>query len=199
MFFKIKIDMVEVGLVVPLKKRDMENTIEKMIPDFDDMYKGDVQGNIWSKKSGEWRKMQPKKTKTGYLLITLFKNGSYKTFLVHRLIAKLFIENPYNLPEVNHKDEDKTNNCVDNLEWCTHEYNVNYGSRTEKASMTNTNGKKSKKVAQYALDFPCELIKVWESINEVERQLGLDHKNISSVCKHKRKSCGGFGWAYWEE
>lgn len=63
----------------------------------------------------------------GYQAIPLCKDGKYKTFLVHRLVAETFIPNPDNLPEVNHKDENKENNYVDNLEWCTRKYNMNYG------------------------------------------------------------------------
>ena len=72
----------------------------------------------------------------GYLTVVLSCNGKCKTINVHRLVAQVFIENPDNLPEVNHKDEDKTNNNVDNLEWCSRKYNVNYGSRKDKVKDT---------------------------------------------------------------
>ena len=64
----------------------------------------------------------------GYLHVLLCKNGKYTTHNVHRLVAGAFIPNPDNLPEINHKDENKENNCVDNLEWCTRKYNMNYGT-----------------------------------------------------------------------
>ena len=64
----------------------------------------------------------------GYPAIALCKDGKYKMFNIHRLVAKAFIPNPDNLPEINHKDENKENNCVDNLEWCTRKYNMNYGT-----------------------------------------------------------------------
>lgn len=70
----------------------------------------------------------------GYLQITLHKNGEHKNFLVHRLVANAFIPNPKNLPEVNHKDEDKTNCNADNLEWCTRQYNLNYGTRNQRSA-----------------------------------------------------------------
>lgn len=72
----------------------------------------------------------------GYIQVNLYKNGIRTGLRVHRLVAQAFIENPDNLPEVNHRDEDKTNNRVDNLEWCTAKYNTNYGHRTENAINT---------------------------------------------------------------
>lgn len=70
--------------------------------------------------------------KDGYLLVNLWKDNKQHTCKLSRLVATVFIPNPDGLPEVNHKDEDKTNNCVDNLEWCDRKHNINYGTRTEK-------------------------------------------------------------------
>lgn len=82
--------------------------------------------------------LSPGKTnKLGYLQVALCKNGSIKHKLVYRLVAEVFIPNPDNLPQVNHKDENPLNNCVDNLEWCTSEYNINYGTRTQRAIESN--------------------------------------------------------------
>ena len=72
--------------------------------------------------------------KRGYSNVNLYKNGKRNYFKVHRLVAEAFIPNPNNYPQVNHKDENKTNNCVSNLEWCTHEYNINYGTRNKRVS-----------------------------------------------------------------
>ena len=78
------------------------------------------------------RILKPGLGSRGYLSVTLSKNGIQKNYSVHRLVAQAFIENPDNLPQVNHKDEDRTNNNVTNLEWCDAKYNVNYGNRLNK-------------------------------------------------------------------
>ena len=72
------------------------------------------------------------KNKFGYLRVYLYKNRKAKCYAIHRLVAQVFIPNPYNLPQVNHKDEDKSNNRVDNLEWCTSFYNNEYGTRKKR-------------------------------------------------------------------
>jgi hypothetical protein len=73
--------------------------------------------------------LTPRKITHGYLSVMLYKNGKPKNYKIHRLVAQAFLSNPEGLPEVNHKDEDKTNNHVNNLEWCTHKYNSRYGTR----------------------------------------------------------------------
>lgn len=99
-------------------------------------------GNIKSIKYN--RLLQPYLNNNGYLKIKLVnKDGIRKNLLVHRVIAEAFLPNPDNLPEINHKDENKLNNAIDNLEWCTRDYNINYGTRNERSSQT----KKSKALA----------------------------------------------------
>jgi hypothetical protein len=83
---------------------------------------------VYPEKISEYKKGNAK----GYIRITLRKNNKNVYASLHRLVAEAFIPNPNNLPQVNHKDEDKTNNCVDNLEWCTTSYNINYGTRNER-------------------------------------------------------------------
>ena len=124
----------------------------------------------------------------GYLFVSLCKNGKHTIYLVHRLVAEAFIPNPYNLPQVNHKDEDKQNNHYLNLEWCTHEYNVNYGTRNKKVAE-----KLSKPVLQYTLDD--QFVKEWKSIKECGRN-GFVSANIYKCCNGKRKKHKGFIWRY---
>ena len=82
----------------------------------------------------EGQLISPAKTRDGYLKVTLSKNHKRYYFRVHRLVAEAFIDNPNNYPVVNHKDENKLNNRVDNLEWCTNKYNCNYGTRNKRIS-----------------------------------------------------------------
>ena len=128
----------------------------------------------------------------------LCKNGKPKTFQIHRLVAQAFIPNPQNLPCVNHKDEDKTNNTVDNLEWCTHEYNDNYGTHNERVAKKLTgvyNSKaKSKTVLQLRKDG--SLVRIWPSVAEIRRQLGYLVGNIATCCRGERHSAYGYKWCY---
>ena len=124
----------------------------------------------------------------GYLRVALTKESSLKFIMIHRLVAQAFIPNPNNLPEINHRDENKKNNCVENLEWCDRVYNINYGTRNERAS---------RKILQYSKSG--EFIKEWPSALEVERVLDINNSHIIQCCKGKRKSAGGFIWRYKEK
>ena len=88
--------------------------------------------------------------RSGYLRINLYKNGKSKHHLVHRLVAEAFMPNPYNLPFVNHKDEDRSNPRLDNLEWCTQKYNANYGKCKEKRAFTLARKKNKDKIALWS-------------------------------------------------
>lgn len=126
------------------------------------------------------RILKPRKKAKGYLMVHLCDNGIRKDVSVHRLVAEAFIPNPNNLPEVNHIDEDKTNNRVSNLEWCTRQYNVEYSNAIT--------------VNQYTLSG--EFVKEWVSTNSIERELGYNHGYISKCCTGKRNLAYGFIWRY---
>ena len=156
-------------------------------------------------RTGKPELMNPAEDTSGYLQVGLRKNGETNLCLVHRLVAQTFIPNPENLPEVNHKDEDKTNNFVflneygsvdkekSNLEWKNHRDNCNHGTRNERIGKTSTNGKQSKKVLQLSLSG--ELIREWPSIHECGRN-GFDFRNVSACCRGERKTAYGFRWMY---
>lgn len=137
------------------------------------------------------------KDKKGYLTKALYDTDGFpKTFKVHRLVAQAFIPNPDNLPQVNHKDEDKTNNCITNLEWCDNEYNSKYGTRLQRVSEANRCCPTTSK-GIYSVDKNGNK-EFFDSIGETERQLGLNHSNIVRTLKGRSKTCGGRQWFYQE-
>lgn len=126
--------------------------------------------------------------KSGYLFVTLYKAGKRKEYLVHRLVAQAFIPNPNGLSQVNHKDEDVTNNKVENLEWCTAKYNCNYGTRNEKIAK-----KAGKKVIQLTLDW--QAVHVWSSAHECARA-GFNFGSVCACCRGERNMHKGYRWKY---
>lgn len=143
--------------------------------------------------------MTPRINKYGYLQLSLTKEGKPKTFTVHQLVARAFIPNPNNYTCVNHKSEVKTENFVENLEWCDLQYNCKYGTRNVRIKTSQTNStKRSKCVIQYSLSG--EFIDEYKSISEAHRKTGVDKKSIINVCKHlpHYNSAGGYIWEYKE-
>lgn len=121
--------------------------------------------------------------KEGYAQILLIKDKRRKLFLIHRLVAEAFLPNPERKPQVNHKDENKRNNQVDNLEWCDCDYNIIYSQ--------------GKKVLQY--DMAGNFLKEWDSMRDAERELGIKNTNISACCRgRKNRSAGGYIWKFKE-
>lgn len=137
------------------------------------------------------RILKPHTIGHGYLNVDLCKNGHLKKNLVHRLVAQAFIENPGNLPQVNHKDENKLNNHADNLEWCTAKYNMNYGDAPQKRAE-----KRSKQVLQLNKDG--QFVAQYCSLHDAERKTGIGISQICMVCKGKRILAGGYMWKYKE-
>ena len=133
----------------------------------------------------------------GYMCIHLSKNCIHKWFLVHRLVATAFINNTDNLPEVNHIDEDKTNNCVSNLEWCDRKYNNNYGTRISRSLKTlklRNRETAERAVLQFTKDG--KFVNEYKSISEAERSTGIYQSSIVSCCKVRRLTAGGYIWKY---
>lgn len=135
------------------------------------------------------RILKPGMDRGGYLLVVLCAGGKSKTLNVHRLVCQAFHENPENKPCVNHIDENKTNNAASNLEWSTYEENNNHGTHNERVAKA-----RSKPVGQYTRYG--DLVKVWPSTQEAERQAGFNHGNISEVANGNRKTAHGFIWKY---
>ena len=139
------------------------------------------------------RILKASKNSGGYLQVHLSKDGKGKFYLVHRLVAEVFLDNPMGYTEVNHLDEDKTNNCADNLEWCSRSYNLSYNDRAKKAGKKA--GKKLSKPV-IAIDVRTGLIIEFASAQEASRQIGINHGNICACCNGKRNSAGNFYWMY---
>ena len=126
--------------------------------------------------------MKPFPVGAGYLQVSLWKDCKRKKFYVHRLVAEAFCENPCSYKEVNHKDGNKKNNCIENLEWCTRAENLNH------SYYTLQNHVKAVKCLDTGAVYP--------SIKEAARQTGLNHTAISMCCDGRRKKTHGFHWGY---
>lgn len=126
-------------------------------------------------------------TAYGYKQVKLVKDGEVKSAKVHRLVAEAFISNPENLPCINHKDEVKTNNVVNNLEWCTSKYNTLYGTRVERCAKYQRENK-GRPVDMYSLDGT--FLQHYDYINETAKD-GYNPASVLSCCKGKSISTKG--------
>ena len=164
------------------------------IEGYEGLYQVSNLGRVKSLKNhkGTYREkiLKPTSDKLKYERVALYKNGKQKRFQIHRLVATAFILNPNNLPCVNHIDENPSNNHVSNLEWCTYEYNINYGSRNKKVS-EKMKGKyigskhcKSKKVKCMTTG------EIFDSIADAGRKYNIGTGDISKCCRGKLKSAG---------
>ena len=172
----------------------------KDIPNFEGKYAATKDGRIWSYKHKKF--LKPKIVK-GYCHVDLVnKENKICQFLVHRLIGMTFLPNPDNLPCINHKDECKTNNHVDNLEWCSYVYNVNYGTRNARSKKSKASNGSMKKcweasvVARKKKVRCIELDTIYDSLTEAAKSLNINMGHISDCCRGNRNVCGGYHWEY---
>jgi len=184
---------------IPTKLQDLaekEGFLFAEIEGYDGYYVT-TDGRVWGKgKNGFMKQFKTGRIKN-YLGVMLYDNGIGKTVRVHILVAKAFLPNPQNKPQVNHKDENPENNTVSNLEWVTAEENCNYGARNYKISKQQLNRKDhSRSVAQ--IDKAGNILAVFPSLSEAWRQTGVDRSHISSVCDNKPlyKTAGGYKWRW---
>lgn len=167
----------------------------KNIEGYEGMYQVSNLGRVKSlnfKRTGKEKILKPFVRKE-YLAVNMYKNGVRKTFYIHRLVAEAFMPNPHNLPEVNHKDEDKSNNRVDNLEWCNKKYNANFGTRTERSAKARL-GRGFKWIVQ--LDKDDNILRFWEGSKIAANTLGIAESSIIACAKGKLKTSGKFRWKY---
>lgn len=185
---------METEIYKNLSLENLTNEEWKDVVGYEGSYKVSNYGRVKSlnySRTGIANILKPKKQKNGYLYVCLYNKGKIEYILIHRLVMKTFVpEHDFYRNCINHKDENKTNNCVDNLEWCTNKENNNYGTRNKRASKS-----KSKKICQYRKDGL--MVKEWDSLKEAEKH-GFGHSHISDCCKGKRKSHKGFIWKYKE-
>ena len=143
--------------------------------------------NIYNKKLKAIRK-----TKTGYCITDLKENNKKTTKYIHRLVGEAFITNPNNYPCINHKDENKENNHVENLEWCTIAYNNLYGTKNER--MKKTQEKRiGKRVAKIDLKTN-EIIEVFDSLTKAAESIGVRKQALTWALSSKKHTSGGFRW-----
>lgn len=170
----------------------MTKEVWRDIEGYEGLYQVSSEGRVKSlkrKMRKNERILKPTYDGRGRLYVDLCAGGKRKRHKVHRLVCQAFHENPDNKPEVNHINENASDNRACNLEWCTRIENVNHRTRTERAAKAQ-----SKPVAQYAQDG--ELIKIWPSVRETERQTGFRHGYISLAANGKCKQAYGFIWKY---
>ena len=134
-------------------------------------------GKVWSYRSNKF--LKPYDNGKGYLYVKLCKDGKMKPYRVHRLVADAYLPNPDNLSQVNHKDENKANNALSNLEWCDAAYNNNY-SQAKKVQCVETG-------------------EVFNSITKAAEAINRSTGNICNCLAGRRKTTGGFHWRYYEE
>lgn len=179
----------------------MGKEIWKDIDDYEGFYQVSNLGRVRSLDNWIWNGtgffLKPgkvlilRKTKTGYLRVQL----KGKDFYIHRLVATTFIDNPLNFPQVNHKDENKANNEVSNLEWCTCAYNNSYGSRMKKIACA-LKGKTINNKAIYCLNKKGELLYIFNSAIEASKYFNIDNSGICKAANKKLTTYGGFMWRW---
>ena len=180
----------------------MKNIMKEIWKDIEG-FKDYQVSNLGRIKSFKYNKVKGKilsvhKSKTGYYILYIQNNnGIGKSVRVNRLVAEAFIPNPDNLPCVNHINENKLDNRVENLEWCTYEYNNNYGTKIERQRKTSMNTTCCNVVVQYTLNG--NYVKEYRSVRQAERETGFKNSHICDCCNGKQKQAYGFIWKYKEK
>ena len=163
----------------------------KPIPGYEGKYEVSSYGRVKSYQlDSNGRILSPGNSGNGYKIVILCKDKKRKNYMIHRLVAEAFIPNPSKFPQVNHKDENKQNNYVENLEWCNSIYNNRYGTRLQKVAE-----KLGKSILQ--LDKQGNIIKEWPSISKASKCLSVSGRShITDCLKGRCKTALGYMWKY---
>ena len=168
----------------------------KSVSGYEGLYEVDNLSRVFSLRTG--KQMKQMVNTRGYKTVALTKEGKTKCVFVHRMVAEAFVSNDANFPFVNHKDEDKTNNLPENLEWCTARYNANYGTAikrrvaTLKRNGTSTKGRPSEKRKQIVAIDENGVETIFENSYEAAEKTGVDRRNIYACCQGKKKRLNGY-------
>jgi len=173
----------------PFEEYQNDGRIWKDVEGYENLYQVSTDGLVRTSHTGLWKILSLGRKRHGYYSVLLHKDGKRKNMLVHRLVAKAFISNPNNYPYINHKDENPSNNHIENLEWCTAEYNSNYGTCKERIGLTNG-------IPVLKYDLEGNFISEYSTMTEAERNEGIDHANICICCEGKISHCNNFIWIY---
>lgn len=130
----------------------------------------------------------------GYRFVSLWKFNKGRRFYVHRLVASAFIPNPNNFPIINHKDEDKSNNRYENLEWCTQKYNINYGNHMKRLKESYIANGNNRPIDVY--DMKGTFLKTFDCSNEVCKEIGINRRGLYLACQGVTKSYKGYRFAF---
>lgn len=187
-----------------------EKEIWKDIAGYEGYYMVSNMGNVKSLERTVWnsrgyyrtvheRILKPRKNNKGYLCVILYKDGKAKFYTVHQLVGNAFLSNPQGYKELNHRDEDKTNNNADNLEWCSRSYNCSYNDKAKKAGkklaekLRNDPNRSKPVLAIHKIN---GLILEFPSVHEASRQTGINQSNITRCCQGKQMTAKGYTFFY---
>nr|DAQ59816.1 MAG TPA: homing endonuclease [Caudoviricetes sp.] len=202
---------LKTAFIIHFKNEIIMDEIWKDIEGYEGLYQVSNLGRVKSLSNLKTKRekiLVPIKNK-GYFYVRLFRSGKSKRVYVHTLAASAFIPNPYNYTIINHRDENGQNNNVDNLEWCTHKYNLNYGTVKQRISfrLLERNSTRSKQVTQF--DLSGNFIRTYISVHEAEKETGISSSSIRKCCKggyihskykkwYRLTHAGGYIWKYKE-
>lgn len=180
----LPVDVKNVIERIDLKANNSRKSVMKDIKGYEGIYAITSCGKVWSYRRKIF--LKPGTDRGGYSFVILSLNKVRKAYRVHRLVAEAYLDNPNLLPQVNHKDENKLHNYVNNLEWCDMNYNNNYGTHNDKVRTALS-------VSVYCV----ELDKVFEGARLAGRELNINNAHIIACCKGKLKTAGGYHWEYY--